>query len=65
METKFYDSEASMYAELLKKRGYAVRFNWVSQYGEDGEYEDITVIRHGEFSTPRDAYETLCGRRGV
>lgn len=53
---KTYNDTANFYANKLRERGYVVRFNWV----DDGrQYDDITVVGHGEFPTPRKAWEYL------
>ena len=58
--TKTYSDTACKYAYKLRKRGYVVHFNWV----DDGhQYEDVTVVGHGEFSTPRKAWESLVTRK--
>jgi hypothetical protein len=54
---KQYNKTASLYKEKLRKKGYLLRFNWVDYPGT--EYDDVTVIGHGEFNTPRKAYECL------
>lgn len=56
---KRYNKTAAKYAEKVRKKGYHLRFNWVDA---DGYYDDVTVLGHGEFNTPRKAYERLVRR---
>ncbi len=54
---KTYNKTAAKYAEKVRKKGYHLRFNWVDADGY--YYDDVTVLGHGEFNTPRKAYEGL------
>lgn len=56
--------EHGRYAELLEKKGYHVKYDWVS----DKEFSCVEVYNKrfnnfvGEYSTPRKAYQSLICR---
>lgn len=57
---KTYNKTAAKYAKMLQDRGYTVRFNWD---GISSEYTDITIVGHGEFSTPKEAWKALVTKK--
>lgn len=59
-KTKTYSNTACIYATKLRKRGYAVLFNWID---DEHQYEDITIVGHGEFSTPKEAWKALVTKK--
>lgn len=63
MRTKKYSKTSQYYECLIKRKGYFVKYNWTTQYGD--EYEDVTIRGpkfrgYGtEYPTMRKAWEAI------